>query len=451
MPPPSKAAMIVGTHKDKLKGDNTVIDSIEARIQSELDTLLKCDRMDEQDYHKNLCKYDGRVLTAVDNTRGNEEVQQHRNLIEQILKDRFYSESEFPIPASWLMFSIFLRKIERNILSFQQCQIIANELGIEELEELKDVLLFLHHDIGIIMYYASNEIEKLEEDVIICQPQVMFKSIGELILDVFLPEQCHDDHIRDNFWKKGQFKQRDIENSFSSTDDQLSPKQLIAILEYLNVLVQLTSGVFFMPAVMKAAPKDVLDRYIKHCSVIAPLLIRFNCVFVPIGCFTAMIARLVCDRTKNKWQLVEEDYLYKDVVTFRLQGNFKATLICRPKWYEIHLSPIPNSESTRRVEEIASKVRKTVCGALDCVLDKLRDQYATADLAIYSLVFFCGCKGLSGISEDGTDGQQHLMLVNADNESLASCIDTRREMKLKPAHLVWNGSHKFGSKFFGDA
>ena len=202
-----------------------------------------------------------------------------------------------------------------------------------------------------------------------------------------------------------------------------------------------------MPAIMKAATKDILDRY-KHRSAIAPLLIRFKCVFVPIGCFTAMIAQLVCDRTKNNWELSDKDnILYKDVVTFTLPGSFKAILICRPKRYEIHLSPLPNREDTRPVEEIASTACKPVCGALNSVLDKLRDQYTTPDLTIYSLAFFCGCKGLH---EDRDDRQQHLMLVNTDNERLASCIENKREMKLKPAHLVWNGSHKFGSKFFID-
>ena len=302
------------------------------------------------------------------------------------------------------------------------------------------------------MYYASDEVKDLDEDVIICRPQLMFRSIGELILNVFLPERCHDYRIRKNFWEKGQFKQEDIERSVATNGnaldaDKLSPKQLISILQYLNVLVQLNSNVFFMPAVMTTAPKDVLDGY-KNRSAIAPLLIRFKCIFVPVGCFTAMIARLVCDRTRNNWQLSDKDCLYKDVVTFTLPGNFKSVLLCRPKQYEVHLSPISNREDTRPVEHIAYDARKTVCGALNSILDKLRDQYTSPDLTIYSLAFFCDCKGLTGIPDD--DEQQHLMLINTDNESLASCIENRREMKLKPAHLVWNGSHKFGSKFFSD-
>ena len=419
-----------------------MIKSTEDRIKKELLDLLECDRMEEQYYHRSLCKYNGRVLTAVDNTRGVDEIQGHRNHIEHIIRDKFYNESDFPIPASWLMFSIFLRKIERKILSIQECQHIAKELCIPE-RDVKQVLLHLHHDIGIIMYYASDEVEGLDEDVIICQPQVMFKSIGDLILNVFLPERCPNDHIRNNFWNKGQFRLEDIENSSAVKGttmdaDQLSPKQLLSILQYLNVLVTLQSNVFFMPAIMKAAPKDVLNKH-KHCSEIAPLLIRFKCVFVPIGCFTAMIARLVCDQKKNKWRLNSKDDLYKDMITFTLPGNYKAVLISRPKYYEVHLLKIPNSDSIYSVEHVASCALRTVCDTLDSVLNKLKERYTSPNLTIYQLGFICCCKGSSCIPGDG-----HLMLVdNKSDNKVAQCIESDIQVKLKPVHLVWYHS---GSK-----
>ena len=471
MPLPCKAAVIVGTHKDKLKGDDTIVDRVENRIQTELSTLLTCDRVDEQDYHKNLCMYDGRVLTAVDNTCGIDEIQGHRDHIEQIIRDKFYSAAEFQIPASWLMFGILLRKIDKKILSIHECQQIAQELGIQE-DDLKLVLLYLHNDIGIIMYYASNEVKGLDDDVVISQPQVVFKSIGNLILNVFLPERCRDDRIRKNFWEKGQFNQEDIEKSIAADDnaDQLSPKQLLSILQHLNVLVQLIPNVFFMPAVMNAAPKHILDQY-KYHNAIAPLLIRFKCVFVPIGCFSALIAQLVCDQRKNNWYLSKVDDLYKDMVTFTLRGNFKAILISHPKRYEMHLSPIPNKEITHPVKCIASDALKTVCGALDTVLKKLRKQYTctSPDLTAYNIGFFCCCKGLttpnktytnaashipgSSASIPNNSEQNHLMLINSKSiidKNVARCIEDNSEVPLQPAHLVWNGSHIFGSKLFRD-
>ena len=442
VPPPSQTVMIIGTHKDKVKDED--IKSLDDTIQSELDKLLTCDRVDEKYYHKYLYKNDGKILVAVDNTLEEDEVQSHRKLIEQVISEKFYTASKYPIPASWLMFSIFLRKINRNILSIQECQQLAKELGIKE-DDVKHILWFFHHYIGILMYYTEDEVKGIEEDIIICRPQILFTSIGQMILDKFLCERCGDDRIRENFWKKGQFTQEDVEKNTASSDvddDRLSTKQLVCILKYLNVLVLLKPKVFFMPAVLKSASSDVLDEH-KHRYIIAPLIIRFESVFVPVGCFTTMIAQLVCDQTKNHWQLSMKDDLYKDMVTFKLHGNFKAILISRPKQYEVHLLPIPNKDYCLSVECIASDALKTVCGALNTVLKRLRDQYSSPNLTIYRLGFFCCCKGIP--NDDG----RHLMLVDttSGNENLALCIEDMSDVTLKPAHLVWiNHSHKFGSK-----
>ena len=455
MPPPlSKAAMIIGTHKDKFKGNEIKIERMDEKIQRELSKLVEYDCMDERYYHKYLSMNNDKVLTAVDNTLGEDEIKHHRNRIEKII-NQLYGESEFQIPASWLMFSLILRKLERNVLSIKECQYIANDLGIQK-EDVKHILSFLHYDIGIIMYYSSDEVKNLDEDVIICQPQLLFKSIGDLVLNAFLPEQCDRKQTRENFWKKGQFKQVDIERCSANATkdnsvntDQLSLEQLIGILQHLNVLVPLDSEVFFMPAVMKAAPEKVRNKY-KHFNVIAPLLIRFKCVFVPIGCFTAMIARLVCYQDKNKWQLSIGDALYKDMVTFLLPGNYKAILMCHPKRFEIHLSSIPNRFYDDHVKRIASNALETICSALDEVLRKLKEQYTSesCNLTIYDIGFFCCCKGFVGIPDYDQLQQQHLMLIN--NKSifgkLATCTRDRSGIRLEPAHLVWNGSHDIGGK-----
>ena len=109
--------------------------------------------------------------------------------------------------------------------------------------------------------------------------------------------------------------------------------------------------------------------------------------------------------------------LFKDMVTFKLPGNYKAILISRPKRYEIHLAPIPNKDITRPVECIASDALETVRGALDTVLKRLRDQYTSPDLTIYSLGFFCCCKGNSD------EEQPHLMLIKNKvvKENVAKC------------------------------
>ena len=154
-----------------------------------------------------------------------------------------------------------------------------------------------------------------------------------------------------------------------------------------------------------------------------------------------MIAQLMCDKEETEWQLSETEDLYKDMVTFVLPGNYKAILISHPKRYEIHLSPIPNRKATHPIECIASNVLKIVCSALNTVIKRLRGQYTTPDLTIYDLGFFCCGKH--------DNGKQHLMLLDkklVENKP-ATCIQDKTKILLKPAHLVWNGSHKFGGKY----
>ena len=449
LPPPSQAAVIVGTHKDKLEGDDTVVLlNVESQIKSELEKLLTCSRVDEQDYHKYLCNYDGHVMITVDNTRGEDEIQCHRDHLEKIIRDRFHSESKSQIPASWLIFSIYFRQIaeHKSILTLEQCHQSAKELGIKS-DDVQHVLWFLHHYIGIIMYYRKDDVEGLEEDIIICKPQVIFTSISELVLNTFQKDKCPDNHIRENFWERGQFTLSDIEkcnpSHESNADDTsvLSAKQLMCILQYLSVLVPLRAGVFFMPAALKMAPEDKLSKQ----SIIAPIVIRFQCVFVPIGCFTAMVAQLVCGREKNDWDLSDKD-LYKNMVTFRVEGSHNVTLISHPKHYEVHLASVDCSHSTKNIEQVACNTLKIVCDALDTVLKRLGKQYvSSSDLTKYQIGFFC-CNAHTDIPSHIIDheAKHHLMLLKRGERcisasSVVKCMRDNTAVKLQPRHLAWSG------------
>ena len=442
LPPPSQAAVIVGTHKDKLEGDDTVIVNVESQIKGELGKLLTCNRMDEQVYHKYLCRYDGHMMITVDNTCGEDEIQHHRKYLEKIIQDRFHNESKSQIPASWFIFSLYFRETAADILTLEQCQQSAVTLGIEN-EDVQHVLWFLHHYVGIIMYYRRDEVEGLEEDIVICKPQVLFIRLGELILTAFQTEKCPDDHIRENFWERGQFTLNDIRkcNPSHETDAHntsvLSAKQLICILQYLSVLVLLRNGVFFMPAVLKTAPEDKLSKH----GIIAPIVIRFHCVFVPIGCFTAMIAQLVCESEKNDWDLNDTD-LYKNMVTFNMKGSHNVTLISHPKRYEVHVASVHHSHSTKNIEQVACNTLKIVCDALDTVLTRLGKQYVSSkELTKYQLGFFC-CKNAHTNIPPNTEA--HPMLLKPSEKcisasSIIKCIYDKDAMELQPRHLAWSG------------
>ena len=130
MPNPSHAAMLIGTHKDLLGSDpKTVEAEIKARdveLQEEISVadLFKA--------HQTFLHYafEDQLMFAVDNMNGDKkELTKVHKRLEQIMKNYF---GNFSIPASWLMFSIFLRKMGKRTLSLLECHNIAERLEASE-------------------------------------------------------------------------------------------------------------------------------------------------------------------------------------------------------------------------------------------------------------------------------------------------------------------------------
>ena len=443
IPPPCQIAIVVGTHRDKVSEATAA--GKDEEIQKELKRLLEYEYLDEEPYHNYLSKTDGRLVLCVDNTGGEIEVDQHRKLIEKMINEKFYDDSKYHIPASWLMFSIFLRKMHKDVITIEQCQQIAQRLHIPA-DHTKDVLWYLHHHIGILMYYRKDEVEGLEKDIIICQPQVIFTSVSQLILNAFLPERSPDDLIQKKFWERGQFRLRDVRKAleFNSQETGLTVDELLSILQFLSVLVKLTGDVFFLPAVLRVASDEELLSLLDQTSHshVAPLMIRFCCVFVPLGCFSALIARLVSTMRKS-WKLSENVAMFKNMVTFQVEGSYFVTLIAHLKRYEVHLAPIPETTPHRPTEQVAKDVLATVCKTLNSVLDRLRKQYTSSpDLTMYQFGFIC-CHSIC--TQDSQDSQpEHLMLFERGEHTvsgllLIKCIQNDTAVTLQPCHLIWSG------------
>ena len=444
MPPPCQIAIIVGTHRDKVS--ETTAASKDGEIQKELKKLLEYEYLEEEPYHNYLSKIDGKLVLCVDNTGGIDEIDRHRKIIEEMINEKFYDDSKYRIPASWLMFSIFLRKMHKDVITIEQCQQIAKRLHIPP-NHTKDVLWYLQHHIGILMYYRKDEVEGLEKDVIICQPQVIFTSVSQLILNAFLPERSPNDLVRKKFWEQGQFRLRDVRKAleFESQEAGLTVDQLLSILQFLSVLVKLTGDVFFLPAVLRVASDEELLSLLGYGhSQVAPLMIRFCCVFVTLGCFSALIARLVSTMRKS-WKLSEKVAMFKNMVKFQVEGSYYVTLVARLKRYEVHLAPIPETTPHRPAAQVAKDVLATVCKTLDSVLDRLRKQYTSSpDLTMYQFGFRC-CHSIC--TQDLLDSQPehaHLMLFERGEHTvsgslLIKCIQNDTAVTLQPCHLIWSG------------
>ena len=394
MPNPSHAAMLIGTHKDLLGSDpQTVATKIKAKddaLQKSLVEILKTDLFNSD---KNLLRYasDDQLIFAIDNTTGDEgELEKVRNRLENIIKQEF---DDWPIPASWLMFSIFLHKMGKRTLSLLQCHKIGNRLNVKSTDE---ALWFLHHCVGMLMHFP--DIKEIK-DIVICDPQVVFDSVTELILNSFTFKKVSKSAC-DKFKETGQFSFKDIQKIEKNLkSDSLSLPNLVKLLEYLNIIAPIKSGgplpssslplspglrpqsdtyqeenvVYFMPAVLRHAKEEEL--HMKQSSTDpAPLMIRFKCGSVPVGVFCATIASLVAHGWEPcKFQAHHRHTLCKDKVTFRIDDTYDVTLISKVKRYEIYIAYILETvKELATFLEVCSHVLETVCDTLDQVISKMK-------------------------------------------------------------------------------
>ena len=405
----SQAAMLVGTYKDKLKGSpeekKSRIKQIDGALQEDLKEILDTDLFEAD---RNLLRYasNDQLMFDVDNMTGSEdEVTKIRKRLEEVILHEF---NELPIPASWLMFGLFLRRMGKHLVSLSLCEEIGRRLQVSDVRE---AIWFLHHCIGVLMYYP--DVEELN-GVVICDPQIVFDSVTELILNTFKFESAGKATC-DKFKQTGQFRFSDIQKLSKNLKSGILPlPQLVKLLEHRNIIARISSPdssakesgaplsetpqsasrvpmcnesvVYFMPAVLPSAQECELN--VSHNSADpAPLLIRFKSGIIPVGVFCASIASVVA-RKKLGWTLMEPQRsgtqcgytLHKNCIAFRVNkfsGSYDITLISKPKRYEVHITVL-RSPIGQPSHDICKHVLETVCHTLDHVISKNKQkQYLT--------------------------------------------------------------------------
>ena len=390
-----QAVVLFGTHKDLLS-------SPEAEIEKK-DKVLRGDTIICMDYpSENPIKWykgDEECIFPVSNMTGDKkEVKE----IQEFLEDQLRTFSALPIPPSWLMFSLFLRKLQKDILTMKECETIARRFKVEDLGL---ALWFLHHFIGVPLHYDEGELCHL----VICNPQVVFDSISEIIITGL--EMSHTPGIRKNFNNKGTFFLKEVEDYFNNRlrtgqlKTSITPSQLVQILLLHNFIALVRSGhttseeyvegardtvrgveihraskgtthklpaqphkndEYFMPARLNFANDNDLKVECNPTDPV-PLIICFKCGIIPVGVFCATVARLV----SVEWELSPLTTQKRNKITFRMNGVFDIILISKPKCYEIHI--VGNDRSTPPTAKICNFVLNTMCEALDHVLEKMEN------------------------------------------------------------------------------
>ena len=238
---------------------------------------------------------------------------------------------------------------------------------------------FRHNNIGSLMHYP--DIPSMKE-LVICNLQVIFDSISKLIINKlqyrnYKIAQC----VVNQFLQKGQFTLSDIEDKTGDQQsDLLSPKQLVDLLKDCNISAETkhdqedvpSEPKFIMPTVLRYASEEQLKRPTSKQET-SPLIIHFECGFVPFGVFCASVANLIAhqDSLSPRWQLCD-DRVMKNKVIFSIDKAFYATLISRPQYFEIQVERHLKARSKYSLPHISSTVRQTVVQTLETIIAKMK-------------------------------------------------------------------------------
>ena len=356
-------ALFVGTHLDRIKSEEEL---------SEKQKSLKDKVANTSFYHDILLSAGNELILMVNNKTGDDnEIKEKQKVLEKVIRENF---EKIEIPAAWLILSLYMRKDidsipRKRIMSLDDCEKQAIKLGIDSIE-LKSALWFLHHYMGLILYYP--EVKAIKNKVF-CDVQVIFDSISQLIVHTFTNTRKVGAGITEQFKKKGMFSNRDLFHAMQPSSDesnQLPLDELVKLLEHLKILTVIsdsTDKIYFMPCILKTAVADQLKAALQAVAFNqnpAPLMLQYDCGFVPVGIFSHMIADII---SQAAWKLAE-DKIWKNMITLFVKDN-EIILVSRPTHITVAFSR--NSRSRTSCEQECPAIVEKIKSSLKRVTERM--------------------------------------------------------------------------------
>ena len=305
------------------------------------------------------------VFFHINNLTGSEqEIIQYRRIIQELVERKF---RKYDIPAAWLGLSICLKLLasERKTykVSIDDCVELGKHFNLNR-EEVKVALTFLHKYIGLIMYFSN---DKHLQNLVICNPQVVFSSISELTSSVYDSSSQRKQLVgvsakQKRFEETGIFCPKEVTYPDESREI-MSVNDLVQLLVHLNIAAKISSLAevstvsqvlasehtqikdnedtfsvenvvsnkvheeYFLPAILKTADISSLVSDVRGILP-EPLCVRFETGYMPMGFTCALGARLMA---VEHFSLVpEEQTLYKNKMKLRYNGQFNVLIISLP-------------------------------------------------------------------------------------------------------------------------
>ena len=235
------------------------------------------------------------------------------------------------------------------------------------------------------------------------------------------------------FRRKAQFTMSELQKATQGCiDDIISMEKMVILFEYHKILAVLPvrqgesqEPTYFMPSVLKSATPAELHG-IRSYSEVAPLMFRYECGYMPLGVFSALVIGLV-SLNNDKWRL-KEDNPCRNKIDF-LVGDYlhTVTLISQPTFLKVVLqeqSQLPTPTAT-----LCHHIRNMLTATLTSVNASLN-----YNAAKFKYAFKCpSCR--TSFQEN------HLCVLQSDPYKSMLCLKDRLKTNVilvtKQKHKIW--------------
>ena len=370
----------VGTHKDQLDSRTaaSVISSIDTKIQ---------ERIKSTSHYRDLIEFasPSQLIFTVNNFSDDDcDFLNIRLAVERIVKR---NEFQMTSPVQWLIFSLAIRKVRSDIISYSECLQIAKNCGLVE-DDVNEALHFVHSKMGLIRYFPHEGLK----DLVIVRPQFLYDMVTKFIVDTFTFENAGKPRM-DDFKHKGIFSYEDFNVLATNTNNIMKPLQFIQLLEKLRIVAKFEKDgrlMYFVPCVL--AHTSEIQYHVPHAALLPPLVVTFQCGFCPQGVAGALIKFLMANEMNSQysWQLCH-DKIFRNQVSFYVGPLDTVVLRILPTYLEIVClvnNEVAGREAICPLPTLCYEVREAVEAGIVQVISDIN--YVNAEP---HLTFPCLCKG----------------------------------------------------------